>query len=444
MNPLRAALCGCLLSTALPFAKASELDPVVREVVEHVLAHPGGEAPSSIDLGAYELSHEERRSLPIGVFDSGIGGLTVVEALLTVDAHDNETLRPGKDGVPDFAGERFLYLGDQANMPYGRYPSEGKTDFLRELILKDAAFLLGKRWRKDAGAGPRYDKPPVKAIVIACNTATAYGLQDIRAALEAWQLPVIVVGVVEAGARGVLESRRGEKESGAIAVLATEATCRSEAYPKAIGSVLGLAGHRPSEMVQQGSGSLAGIIEGNPDYDLPLAEQAVRDVRELVGNHREAGARTPIRTVVLGCTHYPLAMEEIEAAFEQVRQEGEEQARLIAPELTFVDPAEWTARELFRSLARARLRRGAGEAAPEGPMADGAFFLSVPHPGSPLNRDGTGLDTAYQYGRSSGEPGREDTVVISLTPEGLPESGLGLVKTKLPQVWAGLRTAGAR
>ena len=79
---------------------------------------------------------------PIGVFDSGLGGLTVLERMLGVDQVDNATGRFGPDGVPDLARERFVYLGDQANMPYGDYAAEGKSDYLRELILKDADFLL--------------------------------------------------------------------------------------------------------------------------------------------------------------------------------------------------------------------------------------------------------------------------------------------------------------
>ena len=73
---------------------------------------------------------------PIGVFDSGLGGLTVLERLLDVDQVNNATGLYGPDGVPDLARERFVYLGDQANMPYGDYAAEGKSDYLRELILK--------------------------------------------------------------------------------------------------------------------------------------------------------------------------------------------------------------------------------------------------------------------------------------------------------------------
>ena len=80
------------------------------------------------------------------------------------------------------------------------------VDFLRELIIKDSIFLLGRRyWASRDAADPSFDKPPVKAIVIACNTATAYGLEDLRAALKRWELPVLTVGVVEAGASAVME-----------------------------------------------------------------------------------------------------------------------------------------------------------------------------------------------------------------------------------------------
>ena len=95
-----------------------------------------------------------RNHLPVGVFDSGTGGLTVLEAILSSRLLE---------------GENFIYLADQANMPYGNYPAEGKTDFLRELIIKDALFLLGHQ---------------VKIIVVACNTATAYGLEDITDYLD--------------------------------------------------------------------------------------------------------------------------------------------------------------------------------------------------------------------------------------------------------------------
>ncbi len=159
-------------------------ESVVDRVVRHVNEHADGKVAFSFDKSAYV---EKRKDLPIGIFDSGIGGLTVLEAMLSLDAFDNDNLRPGSDGRPDFANERFIYLGDQANMPYGNYAAHAKEDFLRELILKDTVFLLGKRrWASPLSTRAQWDKPPVKAIVIACNTATAYGLDDVRQAIKAW------------------------------------------------------------------------------------------------------------------------------------------------------------------------------------------------------------------------------------------------------------------
>jgi glutamate racemase len=101
-------------------------------------------------------------------------------------------------------------------------------------------FLVGNRhWPTAKAEQPAFDKPPVKAIVIACNTATAYGLDDIRAAVERWKLPVPVIGVVEAGADSVVERLPLAGEPEAVAVLATVGTCGSQAYPRAISRAAG-------------------------------------------------------------------------------------------------------------------------------------------------------------------------------------------------------------
>lgn len=402
-------------------------DTVIEGFGEHVGAHRGGDGPFSLDHSAY-ADGADLSGLPIGVFDSGIGGLTVLEALLTADVFHNDDLEPGADGRPDLEHERFIYLGDQANMPYGNYSAAGKVDFLRELILKDAVFLLGRRYRASAAATePSYDKPPVKAIVIACNTATAYGLEDVRAAVKAWGIPVIVVGVVEAGARGLLQA----SEDGAVGVLATVGTCASEVYPKTIQSTLGLAGRGIASVTQFGSANLAGVIEGDPAYATPLAEQIAADVRGLVAAHRAAGAELPLKKVMLGCTHFPLVIREIDAAFAKLRAEPDF-APWIAERREFVNPAEWTARELFSELAKARQRQK-GDAGNE----ENRFFISVANPNSEeakLTEAGV-LDHDYKYGRETGRLDVEDTVVVPMTRAGLPEVSRKLVRDKLPAVW---------
>lgn len=405
-------------------------------IVDHASAHDDGGAAFSFDASAYR---GDIRHLPIGVFDSGIGGLTVLEAILELDAFNNDTLQPGADGRRDFEDERFVYFGDQANMPYGNYPGSGKEDYLRELILKDAIFLLGRRAWPSKGDKPHFDKPPVKAIVIACNTATAYGLEDVRAAIKRWNLPVIVIGVVEAGARGVSETTRDGKKD-AVAVLATVGTCNANAYPKAISRAVGLAGKQAPAVVQQGCVSLAGAIEGDPAFLSPSKSTAESvagivstEVAALVEKYRETGGGPPIGRVVLGCTHFPLVQKEIAGAFATLRESKPGARDLIAGQIEFVNPAELTAKELFRSLASSRLRLKAGESREGG---KDAFFISVPNPASAeakITAGGT-LETGYKYGRVTGRFEVEDTRNVPMDVTTLPESSRSLIQGRLPEV----------
>jgi glutamate racemase len=409
----------CVVLTVAAFAQ----DEVVVSAVAHAQAHPQGDVPSSFVAADYRA---DLRDLPIGVFDSGVGGLTVLEAIKAHDRHDNRTGKEGADGVPDFAGERFIYFGDQANMPYGNYASAGRTDFLRELVLRDVLFLLGRHHARGV-------KPPVKAIVIACNTATAYGLEDIRSAVKAWGIPVIVIGVVEAGAQGLAETAQGSQ--GGVAVFATVGTCASNAYPKAIAKVSG----RPVR--QLGSATLAAAIEGDPSVKTP-----VRDIiRDDVGAFLKLAAAdqaTPIDTLMLGCTHYPLVADEIAEAFAYWRDHAEADGRkpyalFVAPKLKQVDPAAWTAEALWRSL------HGAKMMAVTPSSADDLFYVSVPNPawlGIGLAADGS-LTYEYKYGRQPGQVGREDTINVPLTADMLPAPTAKLVREKLPLTWKSLQPA---
>lgn len=406
---LRTMLCVILLSSAIPLCAADDLPAIV----EHVSTNRAPSAVASVPWDRYE---GDLRHLPIGVFDSGIGGLTVLEAILKLDEHDNTTGKPGTDGVPDFAGERFVYLGDQANMPYGNYSSVGRVDFLRELIVRDLLFLLGNRY--DGG-----EKPPVKAVVIACNTATAYGLDDLRAALKTWNVPIPVVGVVEAGGRGAIDALRADTQAGTAAVLATVGTCASGAYPRTIATLAGQQGLQAPTVCQFGCPQLASAIEGTGGS----VEECIRaDVAALVEGYRRDGGTRPITTVVLGCTHYPLVKEPIEREFLKLR-ETEAARALIAERLTFVNPGEYTAKELFRELFLRQLRLPANERS----LAEGdAFFVTV-------GRDGPLADDV-KYGRL---PGRFDVVnvrTVPMTGDAASRSAVEVWRKLLPHVAARL------
>ena len=156
---------------------------------------------------------------PIGVFDSGVGGMTVLEQMLKMDLYDNVTGERKSDGRADFENERFVYFGDQANMPYGDYAAAGKSEYLKKLICADADFLFSKK---------------AKAVVIACNTATAWGLPLV--AERASQENAVCVGVIGAGVASALSLPEIAAAQGgvSIGVMATPGTIASGAYERTI------------------------------------------------------------------------------------------------------------------------------------------------------------------------------------------------------------------
>jgi glutamate racemase len=196
------------------------------------------------------LPSDER---PIGVFDSGVGGLTVLHELLVRLPHED-----------------FLYLGDTARFPYG----ERSTQELTAFATHNAALLA------ERGA---------KLIVVACNSATAAALPALRATLAARPAPLEVLGVVGPEARRAVALTR----TGRIGLLATPATVASGAYAEAV-----RATGEYVELVSVPCPDLAAIIQRG----FPFEEEVVDRVREYCAPLRAA----EVDTVILGCTHYPL------------------------------------------------------------------------------------------------------------------------------------------
>ena len=186
--------------------------------------------------------------LPIGVFDSGLGGLTVVHAIY--------------DRLP---GESTIYFGDTARVPYG--PKSPET--VRRYSLEILHWLLAQR---------------VKAVVIACNTSTAHALEALRA-----ESPVPVIGVIEPGARAAVQAAAGR----GIGVIGTAGTVASGAYVRAIHALVPEA-----SVVQQACPLLVPLVEeGWFEHE---ATELV--AKEYLAPVRDAG----VGALVLGCTHYPL------------------------------------------------------------------------------------------------------------------------------------------
>ena len=203
------------------------------------------------------------RNQPIGIFDSGVGGLTVYRAL-----HER---------LPN---ERFVYLGDTARVPYGTK----SLATVERYAVENSKFL---------------EAHGIKLLVVACNTASALALPAIRKAVH-----VPVIGVIEPGSRAAVEVARGAN----IGVIATEATVNSGAYAKAI------TAFRESRGTGTTSGITSQVIERACPLFVSLAEEgwANSDVARLVARDYLADfSQSSIGALVLGCTHYPILRDVI-------------------------------------------------------------------------------------------------------------------------------------
>ncbi|MFD0952406.1 glutamate racemase [Virgibacillus natechei] len=211
---------------------------------------------------------------PIGVIDSGVGGLTVAHELMR-----------------QLPKEKLIYLGDTARCPYGPRSKEEVQKFTWELV----DFLLKKN---------------IKMLVVACNTATAFTLTDLQQKLD-----IPVIGVIQPGARAAIKFTKNNH----VGVIGTEGTIRSEAYTNALKQIKAdihvnaLACPLFVPMIEQG------VLSG--DQALKVAEDTLHPMK--IKNHMD--------TLILGCTHYPLIKDTIQA--------------VIGNHVTVISSSEETARE---------------------------------------------------------------------------------------------------
>ncbi len=217
---------------------------------------------------------EEWHNSPVGVFDSGVGGLTVAREIMR-----------------QLPNERIVYFGDTARVPYGSKSRETVTKFSRQIVH----FLETQK---------------VKAIVVACNTASAYALEDLEKEVE-----VPIIGVVQPGAIAALAATRNKK----IGVIATEATINSGIYNRYI----------------EKSDSGVKIIGKACPLFVPLVEEGLWEdpvTDEIAGRYLTELVDSGIDTLILGCTHYPMLRSTV--------------AKIMGNGVTLVNPAYETAREL--------------------------------------------------------------------------------------------------
>jgi glutamate racemase len=228
------------------------------------------------------------RNRPIGVFDSGIGGLTVVHEIMR-----------------QLPGESIVYFGDTARVPYGPKSPDTVCRYSREI----ARFLR---------------QQDVKAIVIACNTATAHALPALRE-----ELPIPVVGVVEPGARAAVRASNG----GHIGVIGTSGTIRSGAYERAIRAL------DPDARITARACPLFVPLVEEGWIDHAVTQQIAREYLKPLMDEQ-------INALVLGCTHYPLLKSML--------------CRELGGAVQLIDSAAETAAEIGRVLKELRIEAVAG------------------------------------------------------------------------------------
>ena len=251
------------------------------------------------------LTRNEHGRGAIGVFDSGVGGLTVFREIARALPH-----------------EPLVYLGDSARVPYG---TKSPATVVR-YSLEAARHLMSRN---------------VQMLVVACNTATAAALPVLKE-----QLPIPVIGVVEPGARAAVA-----RTSGVVGVIATEGTVRAKAYTNAI--------HAIDPDVE--------VIESAAPLFVPLAEEGWANThvaREVAEIYLEPLIDAGIDTLVLGCTHYPILRGTIEAVVGdavQIVDSAETTAQVVKASLGTSKSAGAPEYHFLVTDAEERFRRIAGE-----------------------------------------------------------------------------------
>ncbi len=243
---------------------------------------------------------ESKKTAPIGVFDSGVGGLTVAREI-----------------ARQLPNENIVYFGDTARVPYGSKSEETIIRFSEQIIR----FL---------------EKKHVKAIVIACNTASALALETVR---DQFNIPIL--GVVIPGARAAVAATKNLK----VGVIGTEATVRSKMYTKNI--------QKMNPKVE--------VIEKACPLFVPLVEEGFREhhiTDEAIHYYLESVKDTGIDAMILGCTHYPLLRTKIQ--------------QYVGNDIQIVNPAYETAMELKQLLKR----EGIANLGMEEPYSKYEFYVS--------------------------------------------------------------------
>ena len=427
-----------------------------------------------------------KSAAPIGVFDSGTGGLTVLEAMLTLDAFNNKTGKPGADGKPDFQSEFFQYLADQANMPYGNYAAENKTKLLQEHVIKNMDFLIKNQYDVPV-VSTNSNKEGVKMLILACNTATAYALNEVKDFSKQQAENIPVVGVINAGVKAALAYQQTHQK-GTIGVFATAGTVASDGYPKTIRAMAKQMNMKEPSIVSQGGFGLADAIDRDysffsenangyrTDYKGPSLKNKqytidttllsiynfnkasnkllcefddkgncldiqLNDPENYVRYHlvsllekmKQEHYTVPLNTLILGCTHYPFMRDTIRHVLSELydlKFNGQYLYRtVLASNVELIDPSVETAKEAYIEMRKMNLINTAEK-------KKNNFFITVPNNKlneAKLQNDGW-FTYEYKYGRTEGQQ-KKYVNFVPFDQKNISNATYDRIKVALPNVY---------
>jgi glutamate racemase len=373
-------------------------------------------------------------------------------------------------------------------MPYGNYAAMQKTDLLQEHIIKDAQFLLGNKYYNNNELFT--NKKSIKVLVVACNTATAYGLSDIEQFLTQTKSNVKVIGVINAGVKGALETFK-KSESGSIGVFATAGTVASNGYTHALKKLIESEKYQGNiQIYSQGGVGLAEAVDEDLNYidkkatqprDLykgPSLEEQNLNINKsllkmygfdfsnfkmlcdskvsdqcsimqinspenyvryhlvsLLEKMKASPDALPLKTLILGCTHYPFLTNEIQKVLVELRNikmNGKYRYRhLLSKKVKLIDPSEFTALELFNHLNQNKLANNFDKKM----QAD--FYISIPNLRNSqvvTEDNGKRFTYDYKYGRNAGS-NQEYIQTVPFSRSNIPMETIARFEKQIPKVY---------
>ena len=356
---------------------------------------------SSIFYADFENYPDTLSVLPIGIMDSGTGGLAILERFLTADEYDNITGKLVADNIGDFVGENLTYLADIANVPYVGYLNKGKKDFLRELMLKNTLFMMGDSYFSLAfDDEPMKGKEKVKLLIVGSSIAATYAMNDVEELLRLSNTGVQAISVVEATAS---EVSRQLTVDDAVGIISNTNVLQSKIYDNLLGiNLVKQMSYGFTEDMKMGENlidktlgapraSYSGPVFGEnveninvellPRYNFSLENNDIlysrigRKFKEiqlnsmenyarfslmsLVEKHRKNADGKKLKFVILDCeysVHYKDVLETMVASLRDYQQDGKYiYKNCISEDFQFIDPSLAVVKQAYSILRKSEI-----------------------------------------------------------------------------------------